>query len=672
MNILTRNVPRQYLRNGNLNLTGEGYSSFSYGLSGMTGGYLPALPLEEGGYLVEDIVTFSSQVIMNKIKSEHLYIEGDTDIFGDLNITGEFTINGKPFEGGEGGEGGGSFTYINYDWLNNESTPELIVEVDMSEGNYAEGQVKAFEDTLYCNYCFRIDKLNRHIICYGDGTDITKYGWATWEPDKVKIYIHLNQKACTVGAYFTTFELGENKAGKNRVLSLDVENEGWGVNDENRTEYSIGGLHLFGAIDDKEDGYLAYVARYDYWQYEPISNLLDPIRQDMDELRTELLTKFEEFRKQILNILGKTTYRFEITDEDLAKEYTDYPVAMRIPIRLSDDNLLYNYWSKVKIILVNSVTGDIAFATVTFRQDRYADSYYAVEAGEVILEGSLKDAIRFVGVTNNSYYEAQNLNSPHLYVMVRFNKTGLYEMAVEPISGDKIGSVVKSSSTVTPNGGAGLPIWASKTYLADQDTDYNSYLQGKLVQKYATIDKLTTSGIQIAYDNTSSGTWSIFTQMMNDFYESGEQYILRYDKAYKYLSIGDENGRIIINSKTAKYNGQELYHSGNINTITEPLQEQIDNAESRIDSKITEIDSDFDTLRTDLENDINQSRTDLENLVEEAREENKHRIDSYLIPFGERLTKVEGQLGDIEILLDKILGYEANEYLNETLDEIIG
>lgn len=96
MNILTRNVPRQYLRNGNLNLTGEGYSSFSYGLSGMTGGYLPALPLEEGGYLVEDPVTFMQNILIQGDTK----IEGNTQIDGNLNIDGELTVNGKPFEGG--------------------------------------------------------------------------------------------------------------------------------------------------------------------------------------------------------------------------------------------------------------------------------------------------------------------------------------------------------------------------------------------------------------------------------------------------------------------------------------------------------------------------------------------------------------------------------------------
>lgn len=96
MNILTRNVPRQYLRNGNLNLTGEGYSSFSYGLSGMTGGYLPALPLEEGGYLVEDPVTFMQNILIQGDTK----IEGNTQIDGNLNIDGELTVNGVPFEGG--------------------------------------------------------------------------------------------------------------------------------------------------------------------------------------------------------------------------------------------------------------------------------------------------------------------------------------------------------------------------------------------------------------------------------------------------------------------------------------------------------------------------------------------------------------------------------------------
>lgn len=102
MNILTRNVPRQYLRNGNLNLTGEGYSSFSYGLSGMTGGYLPALPLEEGGYLVEDPVTFMQNILIQGDTK----IEGNTQIDGNLNIDGKFTINGEEFTGGSN---------INYD-----------------------------------------------------------------------------------------------------------------------------------------------------------------------------------------------------------------------------------------------------------------------------------------------------------------------------------------------------------------------------------------------------------------------------------------------------------------------------------------------------------------------------------------------------------------------------
>lgn len=46
-------------------------------------------------------------------------------------------------------------------------------------------------------------------------------------------------------------------------------------------------------------------------------------------------------------------------------------------------------------------------------------------------------------------------------------------------------------------------------------------------------------------------------------------------------------------------------------------------------------------------------------------------FDSFMIPFIARLNKVEGQLEDIELALDGILGYETSTYLEETLDEIL-
>lgn len=108
MNIIARNVPRQYLRNGDLNLAEGGVAYYSTGIGGVTGGYLPALPLEEGGYLVEDQVTFQENVLMKEDLTVEgdVNIEGNTDISGDLTVdgnidlTGNITINGEAFEGG--------------------------------------------------------------------------------------------------------------------------------------------------------------------------------------------------------------------------------------------------------------------------------------------------------------------------------------------------------------------------------------------------------------------------------------------------------------------------------------------------------------------------------------------------------------------------------------------
>lgn len=63
------------------------------------------------------------------------------------------------------------------------------------------------------------------------------------------------------------------------------------------------------------------------------------------------------------------------------------------------------------------------------------------------------------------------------------------------------------------------------------------------------------------------------------------------------------------------------------------------------------------------------TKEETESISEELVKEN---YGYYFKPVIQRVTNIESQLGDIEILLDKILGYEANEYLNETLDEIIG
>ena len=122
MNILTRNTPRQYLRNGDLNLSGEGLSYFSYGLSGMTGGYLPALPMEEGGYLVEDPVTFMQNILIQG----NTQIDGNLDVYGDSNlkntyIDGDINLTGKIYVNGEEFNGGGEsylkdLKDINYNW----------------------------------------------------------------------------------------------------------------------------------------------------------------------------------------------------------------------------------------------------------------------------------------------------------------------------------------------------------------------------------------------------------------------------------------------------------------------------------------------------------------------------------------------------------------------------
>lgn len=88
MNILTRNTPRQYLRNGKLNLSNTTVSSISsYGGGGMlSGNYLPATLNEDGSYTVD-----LSKVLFNG----HIIASGDVVAYGSTEGSGGSTVVGN-------------------------------------------------------------------------------------------------------------------------------------------------------------------------------------------------------------------------------------------------------------------------------------------------------------------------------------------------------------------------------------------------------------------------------------------------------------------------------------------------------------------------------------------------------------------------------------------------
>lgn len=688
MNILTRNVPRQYLRNGNLNLTGEGYSSFSYGLSGMTGGYLPALPLEEGGYLVEDPVTFMQKILIqgdtqiegNTQIDGNLNVYGDsnlkdTNIDGDINLTGKIYVNGEEFKGDESKGGYSSYGTRHKQVSGVDAGAEIVI--DMGGSDFAEGTIRIY--AAYTNsyledpttdysavYNVMIDSYSYSEdtnFAMGLGSGVSNKFYKKIQDGKVYIYLPIPYGYIkSIGAHFSTFsddkrleEGTENKvvqlnrvhnsvANTSNYSALPVYTMESKVKDlNNRVDSVLGELEYSEYFGSKSNVYnkQIFFELGGYGSGYPI----DPSGDEYDQYGAiygyvEIMDRYGGYDVCLLhipytisksesNVSGHEFYDCLIGGCSVVGGYYDWDIYCKW--EFSNSGISYLTGRKIAVCL-NAQSNTIHRIKARF-YDMRGDS------GRIILPSIFDTTI-----TGNEEY------SPHEYW--HSGKSFSYNPRyISNYHGDANiygNTLLKSGNDIINNhymvyGGSSGVAQQYGIRLESSGEGYSNQMLSYInVSGYYGVD-MYGQGLNIEVANG----YKLTTDYHDGFLINGAK-ILTQNDIYpkKDIYTKEEVNNIL----------QNYYSINSVYTKTE-VNELLDNLEIDKYYKKEESDERYYT------------KEETESISEELVKEN---YDYYFKPVIQRVTNIESQLGDIEILLDKILGYEANEYLNETLDEIIG
>lgn len=720
MNILTRNVPRQYLRNGNLNLTGEGYSSFSYGLSGMTGGYLPALPLEEGGYLVEDPVTFMYKILVQgdtQIKGNtqidgNLNVYGDsnlknTNIDGDINLTGKIYVNGEEFKGGNDGESYlKDLKDVSYNWESITDTgllyytgtkwnyksifdiKKLIVtdlddKLNESINNLSYTFKGVWADGLYTGSeavrCISID-LDGGYTLFGDIIIEHKYIQSS------RYYDHDSGTFRTYHNYYDTNVTRFNVIGAGGYWNYTESRPIGGDTTQNSPTVEIIMENLRGAANKCFEWDRAY-KKNNIIYLIPKRPLLGTIKVYANIGSPENGKVTKNLVKSIT--LRDSTYGINIT----SNEY-------RIP--LHSVNLKDTYGVSASADELNILDG----ALITTEEINHLQGSKSNIQGQIDTINEDLEGVHETLEDHENRIDILERNNTFRFIITEGNEIG-FLFTPDPKVSYAIGEDVFNISLSTS--GLSGHILAS-VYIGNQQFASAQYYCYGNISKYIKNIYIRNYHQDYQYPYYDAyGLHIIFDEQITNYFDDIyplEMLVKATDRAqiycepdfvppnfdklkpelqpsfseriYKLPIISNGSGDIEINNnKVLITNGDnsiqltgnsiELLNKGEISVGNDNKQINITNDKITITDFVNEkqIDEKLNDLHVIIQDEITDTCKQFENKIDD-------KTNSWMIPLSYRMNNMEEQLGDIEILLDKILGYEANEYLNETLDEIIG
>ena len=658
MNILTRNVPRQYLRNGNLNLTGEGYSSFSYGLSGMTGGYLPALPLEEGGYLVEDPVTFMQNILIQGDTK----IEGNTQIDGNLNIDGKFTINGEEFTGG-----GESYLKdlkdVYYNWEN----------VPVEKWDVPHGVLTYWGYSQKWSYRSREDHFYDIIVDWRDYL----YNKGGYDEFFNMYYQYQRQYDKTVKFY------------KSHIDKLEVD------------ELVIGGNKFDISLNDVwDDDILSYDSEQDKWVnkhtgkvvvYETSSVNYDNFKSPNHQLVKEHIDLSNIPYTPLEEVSGVKQYHYIEPNVTVGGHiYATQRIAFTSPTFIQDDNsITVQENDSRKIVTYLDIRDDypvygIPQTVPTYKLKTYVVSDNPTEVWNEYPEVELMHSENITDVINKHNWNADPIKNLAVE-RIKFlcDTTGDNEPPYEKrgyIEASKL--VMQTQDRITPentnpdiyfnfdNG----DLWLGSTdgrlfFKTSSELEGEEWGSGRDINHYIYDDNINHGYYVCHMLDTgnferlladSSGEFHFTVQrsrfLQNNygtcyFTNDGKLYLYDYVNGYKGRLGFNADGHLVVSGIEGYYTKDELYTKDEIDTTVGDLRYEfntnLDSLEARVNQKIEDK---FDVFVPDGGSSSGGS--------------NISKID-------DRLRVVEGRLDDIELMLDKILGTETNTYLNNKLDEIL-
>lgn len=341
MNILTRNTPRQYLRNGKLNLSNTTVSSISsYGGGGMlSGNYLPATLNEDGSYTVD-----LSKVLFNGniIASGDVVAYGSTEGSGGSTVVGNVTIyDGLDSESIEmalsANQGRVLYGYIG----NTEEVLDQIIGTGQIDDSGNSGDTGGNVDLS--NYYTKSEVYNKSEIdtkvsdlqsdidnmATGGTVDLSGYYTKTEVDTKLKNYVSGSALNKTLNEYDNWIGEIETNVGNinNNVTTL----QGYFTLSDGtlQTSYNIKALGEVTALSDRrvKDNIQPLTNR---GELKPVTFIKDGkqqigfIAQDVQELYPELVTDGEYLSlnyQQLTAVLAAQINELKKEIEQLKNEY---------------------------------------------------------------------------------------------------------------------------------------------------------------------------------------------------------------------------------------------------------------------------------------------------------------------------------------------------------------
>lgn len=611
MNIKTRNVPRQYLRNGDLNLAEGGISYYSTGLGGMTGGYLPALPMEEGGYLVEDPVTFMQNILIQGDTK----IEGNTQIDGNLNIDGEFTINGEPFEGG------GASYLIELKDVGRTEEPEI------PSNNSILVYDSTYESWLYKNGKTYVEDImeNSSII-----TTITN--------KLVQLEIRI---AALEAAEFKTYypprqdwvqdDYGNYIWNTHIVMPLNVHVANVWSSYPNQDIYD----HYYTAIGEVEvlDFYEGLISQYVIIQfkYSPTESNISGHYYYSTSIENIYITGGHyEWQTAVKNLFTTDT---KLKGQQFCIGFKHNSHIQRVRSRFQYyEGSDIGFGSPINDIKTNQVesiytTRYVNIDSQTYKQDIKDNKF------------TLQDTYTYTYIPTflRDYRDDANI-------------TGKVHIATGKNVIDSYHQVYEGDSGTAPQYGIYL----------------ETYGQGYLNNMHSYLSMSGIYGIEMFGTSLSIGVsngYTLTTDYHDGFLINGKK-ILVEGSVYSNDEIysKDETDTLLTNyyTKDQNYSKQEI-----TSLLTNYYTKDQNYSKTEVDSLLTNLDIDK-YYKKEESDERYYTKEQSEKVASEIVDE---KYKYYFIPLAERLNNVEEQLGDLEIALDALLGYDT--YIEDTLDEIL-
>lgn len=616
------------------------------------GDYLPANLYESETYKVD----YNTEFLKNLKANQNFEVVGDTilnnltvngdsnlkntNIDGDINLTGTIYVNGEEFKGGDSKGGYSSYGTRHKQVSGVDGGAEIVI--DMGGSDFAEGTIRIY--AAYTNsyledpttdysavYNVMIDSYSYSEdtnIAMGSGSGASNKFYKKIQDGKVYIYLPIPYGYIkSIGAHFSTFnddkrleEGTENKVVQlNRIHNSTADSSGYIGNFSELPVYTM--ESKVNDLNDRIDSALGELEYSEYYGSEPTV-----------------------FYRQIFFELGKfgTGYPIDPTDDEYDKvgaiygyveimdRYGGYDVCLlHIPytIKKSDSNASgHEYY--------DCFIGDCSVVGGYYDWDIYCKWVYSNSSVRYLTGRQIAICLNAQSNTIDRirarFYDMREDNSGRIILPAIFETSISHDEEYDPQKYWYSGKSFSYNPRYLSNYEGNLNVQGN-TVLSNFYEGYGGTIIDTHYETFGgSSGNAPQYGIQLESNGYgySTGSKSYITIQGNTGIQMG----------CGDFSLSSEGGHTLSSDYWDGY--------------------QIDG------SKISTHNDTFTKEET-------YSKAQLDTWKDETEWYLNNRVDSWCIPFTERLNNVEEQLDNIEILLDSILGYQTNTYLEETLDEIL-